>query len=205
MSQGPLLSKREGSITVVSPAHNAAHFYAGWLQSIEAQEYQNLEIILVDDGSDDGLSSQLASAKQGLRYIQQDNHGPASARNLAIRSSESDYVAFLDLDDRWSRSHLKRLASALQSDPQAGIAQGLIRKFLSESDGTLSYCSEAYRFVNLGASVLSGGKSSIGVVCSTQDCALARISISLFAVGNKAFESLRCPRFRCFIIVMTAT
>lgn len=144
-------TKREDSITVVSPAHNAAHFCAGWLASIQSQEYDNLEVVLVDDGSDDFLSSRLASASECFRYIRQDHRGPAAARNLAIRSSHGSYIAFLDLDDRWTRGHLQRMIAALQSDPEAGIAQGLIRKFLSESDGTLSYCSEPYRFVNLGA------------------------------------------------------
>lgn len=146
-------TNRDALVTVVSPAHNAAHFYAGWLKSIRAQEYEPLEIILVDDGSDDGLSSRLHSAPACLRYIRQENLGPAAARNRAIRASRGEYIAFLDLDDRWAGGHLQRLASALQDDPAAGIAQGLIRKFLSEPDGALLYCSEAYRFVNLGSSL----------------------------------------------------
>ena len=142
---------RKASITVVSPAHNAAHFYNGWLQSIEAQEYEDLEVILVDDGSEDGLLSQVSLAPDFLRCIRQDRRGPAGARNAAIRASRGDCIAFLDLDDRWARGHLDRLASALRDHPEAGIAQGLIRKFVSGPGGELSYCSEAYRFVNLGA------------------------------------------------------
>jgi glycosyltransferase involved in cell wall biosynthesis len=140
-------------ITVVAPAHNAADFYSGWLHSICAQEYQDLEVILVDDGSDDGLPSLAAQAPTFLQYIRQENRGPGAARNLAIRSSHGAFIAFLDLDDRWAKGHLQRLAAALRKDPQAGIAQGSIRKFLREPDGALSYCSEPYRFVNLGASL----------------------------------------------------
>ena len=146
-------SDRNSLITVVAPAHNAAQFYAGWLHSIAAQQHQNLEVILVDDGSNDDLPSQLAGAPGWVRYLRQEQRGPGAARNLAIRSSRGAYIAFLDLDDRWERGHLQRLYAALQEDPEAGIAQGLIRKFLREPSGELSYCSESYRFVNLGASL----------------------------------------------------
>lgn len=140
-------------IAVVSPALNAAPFYPAWLRSIEAQEYDNLEVLLVDDGSSDGLFSLTQTAPAFLRYLSQDHRGPSAARNLAIRGSQADYIAFLDLDDRWARGHLIRLASALDNDPAAGIAQGLIRKFLASSTGELYYCSHPYRFVNLGAAL----------------------------------------------------
>lgn len=145
-------------IAVVSPARDAAQFYPAWLRSIEAQEYGNLEVLLVDDGSTDraspsGLFSLTRTAPPFLRYLSQENRGPAAARNLAIRSCGAGYIAFLDLDDRWARGHLCRLAAVLDRDPEAGIAQGLIRKFLSGADGELYYCSEPYRFVNLGAAL----------------------------------------------------
>lgn len=147
------MSQANARVTVVSPAHNAAQFYAAWLESIRLQDYEPLEVILVDDGSSDELSSRLDSAPFPVRYLRQENLGPAAARNAAIRASTGEYIAFLDLDDRWARGHLQRLASALEEDASAGIAQGLIRKFLRAPDGALLYCSEPYRFVNLGASL----------------------------------------------------
>jgi len=146
-------SDLDGLITVVSPAHNAARFYARWRQSIAAQMYEHLEVILVDDGSDDSLESQLPPESGCIRYLRQEHRGPGAARNLAIRSAHGSFIAFLDLDDLWDKGHLQRLHAVLQEHPEAGIAQGLIRKFLREPDGKLSYCSDAYRFVNLGASL----------------------------------------------------
>ncbi len=145
--------QRKSRVAVVSPALNAARFYPEWLRSIEAQEYDNLEVLLVDDGSGDGLFSLAQRRPPFLRYLSQNQRGPSAARNLAIRSTTADYVAFLDLDDRWARGHLTRLAAVLDHDPGAGIAQGLIRKFLADPAGELYYCSEAYRFVNLGAAL----------------------------------------------------
>lgn len=150
--------KSKSKIAVVSPALNASEFYQSWLLSIKAQDYENLEVILVDDGSGDGespssLFSLTRTAPAFLRYLRQDNRGPAAARNVAIRGSQADYFAFLDLDDLWARGTLNRLATVLDQHPEAGIAQGLIRKFLTGPDGELYYCSDPYRFVNLGAAL----------------------------------------------------
>jgi glycosyltransferase involved in cell wall biosynthesis len=142
-------------ITVISPALNAMPFYPAWLQSIQAQQWENLEVLLIDDGSGDH-EALFAAAQSGppfVKYLRQENRGPAAARNMAIRVSCGDYLAFLDLDDRWAPGHLHRLASALDQDSAAGIAQGLIRKFLADPGGDLYYCSDPYRFVNLGSAL----------------------------------------------------
>lgn len=158
MRTQPLYAKSRSSISVISPARNAAHHYRSWLQSIEEQWYENLEVILVDDGSDDyelptGLHSLAQSAPDFLRYVRLGGCGPAAARNEAIRQSHGAYIAFLDLDDLWAKGHLDCLSSALDEHPEAGIAQGLIRKFLTASNGERFYCSDAYRWVNLGAAL----------------------------------------------------
>lgn len=146
MSDPPLIS-------VIGPAYNAAAFYAGWLQNIERQQYSNLEIMLVDDGSTDDLPQLIRTAPSYLHYLRQENRGPASARNTAIAASTGDLVAFLDLDDLWTPGHLKRLSQALIEQPGAGIAQGLIRNMGHGPDGAGYFCSRAYRFINLGSSV----------------------------------------------------
>lgn len=107
-----------------------------------------MEIILVDDGSTDDLASLAARGPALLRYLWQGHRGPAAARNAGIRGASGDLIAFLDLDDLWAPGHLRRCAQALDRIPRAGIAQGLIR---NTREGC--YCSEAYRFINLGASV----------------------------------------------------
>jgi glycosyltransferase involved in cell wall biosynthesis len=145
-------------ISVITPAHNASHFFDDWLRSILAQEYPNLEIFLVDDGSNDGdaatgLRARAASVPGLVHYVRLEGVGPAAARNHALGYARGEYIAFLDLDDRWTPGHMHRLTAALEIDADAGIAQGQIRKFLIADDGRAYFCSEPYRFVNLGAAL----------------------------------------------------
>ena len=139
-------------VSIFAPAHNAAVFFASWIESIRAQEYEDMEAILVDDGSTDDLAALAANGPAFLHYVRQENRGPAAARNAGIRIATGEYVAFLDLDDRWARGHLRCAVDALEQSHDAGIAQGLIR---NTAGGC--YCSEAYRFINLGASVFRRG------------------------------------------------
>jgi len=162
MSAPPLVS-------IVAPAHNAARFFDSWISSIEGQSVSNLEIILVDDGSSDDIAERAARRSAGIRYLRQDNQGPAAARNAGILASRADLIAFLDLDDLWAPRHLERCMHALDTNPDAGIAQGRIRNVIADSEGGLQYCSPAYRFLNLGAAVF---RRSVFATCGYFDTRL---------------------------------
>jgi glycosyltransferase involved in cell wall biosynthesis len=140
------------SMSVIAPAFNATAFYDAWLANIQAQGYPNLEVVLVDDGSTDGLWERAQNGPSFLRYLRQDNRGPAAARNAGIAASTGELIAFLDMDDLWAPGHLNRLAAALEGEPGFQMAQGLIRNFL-HVDGRAFYCSLPYRFINLGSFV----------------------------------------------------
>ena len=143
----------EPLISVIAPAHNAVSFYDSWIASIRAQNYPNLEIVIVDDGSTDGLAAIAQSGPPFLRYLRQENRGPSAARNAGIAASSGELIAFLDLDDLWEPGHLHRTVAALASATHAQIAQGLIRNFCYGEDRRGYYCSRAYRFINLGSAV----------------------------------------------------
>ena len=141
-------------VSIVAPAYNAAEFLNSWIASIEAQAYGPVEAILVDDGSSDDLAEKAARCPSWVRYLRQDNQGPAAARNTGIRAAHGKYLAFLDLDDLWAPGHLARAVRALDQEPAAGIAQGLIRNVVTDPRRGVCYCSRAYRFLNLGAAVV---------------------------------------------------
>ena len=144
------MSLSEPLISVVIPARNGALFLAPAMNSVLAQCYPNLEVLLVDDGSSDDLAERSQHYGANVRYIRQEPQGPAAARNRAIRESTGDIIAFLDIDDLWTANHLRILGGALRENPQAGIAQGLMRQFWSTADGRY-FRTGVYRMPYLGS------------------------------------------------------
>jgi glycosyltransferase involved in cell wall biosynthesis len=110
-------------ISVTIPAYNGAEFLDSSLASIAAQQFADLEILLVDDGSPAPLRPPAC-----VRYFRQAHQGASAARNYGIRESRGEFLAFLDIDDMWTPGHLSRLHAALVAHPEAGIAQGRMRQ-----------------------------------------------------------------------------
>jgi glycosyltransferase involved in cell wall biosynthesis len=142
------------SIAVVMPVKNGRRFLDETLGSIWAQRYPEIEVIVIDDGSTDGTQEFVRRA-QGLpvRLIELDGVGPAAARNVGIRASGSDLIAFLDADDLWVPGALNLLARTLEEQPGAAIAQGLIRNFRELVPGNRQFVTGPYRFMNLGSAL----------------------------------------------------
>ncbi|MGL4636646.1 MAG: glycosyltransferase family 2 protein [Beijerinckiaceae bacterium] len=101
-------------ISVVIPLYNKADSVVRTLAGALAQSFQDIEVIVVDDGSTDG-SGNLLRQFQDPRLIifHQDNAGVSAARNRAIMAARADWVAFLDADDDWDKDHLALLWRAL--------------------------------------------------------------------------------------------
>jgi hypothetical protein len=113
-------------VSVVIPVHNGARFLADAVSSILAQEYAELEIIVVDDGSTDDLQQALARLPVDVAYLHQPQQGPAAARNAGIEAARGEFIAFLDVDDLWPAGALDALVrSAVDEscDVVAGWAQ----------------------------------------------------------------------------------
>lgn len=92
----------ETKVTVVIPVYNTKAYLKDCVDSITAQTFQNLEILLVDDGSTDGSSAvcdELSNKDTRIRVIHKRNGGVASARNLGIDEAKGKYIMFADSDD----------------------------------------------------------------------------------------------------------
>lgn len=85
-------------VSVVVPAYNASSFIAECLQSVCDQDYENLELIVVDDGSSDDTAD-LSAAFEPDQLIRQTNAGACAARNAGLAAATGSYVKFLDADD----------------------------------------------------------------------------------------------------------
>ena len=85
-------------VSVVVPVYNGEAFLRETLDSVFAQDYDPIEVIVVDDGSTDG-SARIAQSYSEVRYHWQENAGPAAARNRGIEVAQGEFVAFVDSDD----------------------------------------------------------------------------------------------------------
>ena len=84
-------------VSVIVPCYNQTRFVTDAVESIVAQTYRDVEIIVVNDGSTDHTSDAVARY-QAVRVIEQDNRGLAAARNAGLHASRGDYLVFLDAD-----------------------------------------------------------------------------------------------------------
>lgn len=113
MRGGPLVS-------VIMPAFNAQAFVREALESVQAQTYGNLEILVVDDGSTDDtvrIVSTVAKTDARFRLLHQAHAGVAAARNLAISHAAGKYIAPLDADDIWHPRKLELQVRCLEQSP----------------------------------------------------------------------------------------
>lgn len=118
-------------VSVVIPTHNRAHYLFEALESVFAQSFQNLEIIVVDDGSTDGTREQLKplAAANKLRYQYQQKQGVSAARNLGVELAQGAYIAFLDSDDLFQPPKLEKQLALFESDPELGFVHSNFSKF----------------------------------------------------------------------------
>jgi glycosyltransferase involved in cell wall biosynthesis len=106
-------------------------FFIEAIESIFAQTYDNWELLLADDGStDESTAIALRYAQQNpekVRYVEHEGHqnrGMSAARNLGIRHSKGEYIAFLDADDVWLPYKLEQQVPILESHPEAAMLYG---------------------------------------------------------------------------------
>lgn len=102
--------------SVVIPVYNRAHLLLRTLQSVFCQTFQDFEIIIIDDGSDDDIAETMAAVTDPrVRFIRQSNAGASAARNAGVDSARGTFVAFLDSDDLFMPQHLQSMNNALMS------------------------------------------------------------------------------------------
>lgn len=107
-------------VSVVIPAYNNAGVLAQAVASVRSQQWSDMEIIVVDDGSTDDTPLVLeAISGPDLLVIPQANAGPAAARNAGIHEARNEWIAFLDADDEWLPGKLAAQFEAIAANPGA--------------------------------------------------------------------------------------
>jgi glycosyltransferase involved in cell wall biosynthesis len=111
-AEGPLVS-------VIVPTYNRAHTLGDALTSAFAQSYRALQMIVVDDGSDDATPDVVAPFGDRLTYLRTEHAGPGAARNEGMRHATGEFVAWLDSDDVWAPEKVALQVTVAQRYPEA--------------------------------------------------------------------------------------
>jgi len=116
-------------VSVVVPVYNGDRFLAAALDSIYAQDYRPLEVIVVDDGSVD-RTTDIAQSYQEARYIYQTNQGHGRAKNVGIAAARGKFLAFLDADDLWAPHKLRVQVDYLLAHPDTSYVTARVQNFI---------------------------------------------------------------------------
>jgi len=116
-------------VSAIIPAYNSGTALIEAVESVLAQTYPNIEIIVVDDGSSDDTEAAMKQYHDRLTYIRQPNRGSAAARNRGIENARGELLAFLDADDTWRPEKIQLQVDYLQAHPEIGILCSDAREF----------------------------------------------------------------------------
>jgi glycosyltransferase involved in cell wall biosynthesis len=108
-------------ISVVIPVYNGEAFISSAIASVLNQSAQAFEIIVVNDGSQDGTAEILAAFGDSIKLISIANAGVSNARNTGIKASSGEFIAFLDADDVWYEDKLKRQLEVFERYSEVGF------------------------------------------------------------------------------------
>jgi glycosyltransferase involved in cell wall biosynthesis len=109
------------TVSVIIPAFNMERHVLRAVESVLAQDYPSIELIVVDDGSTDGTAAVLAPMTGKLHLIRQENRGLSCARNRGILAATGELVAFLDADDFWLPGKLSAQVALFERDASVGF------------------------------------------------------------------------------------
>jgi glycosyltransferase involved in cell wall biosynthesis len=105
-------------VSVIIPTYNRCRHLSGAMDSVLSQDYPDLELLIIDDGSTDSTPELLAGYGSSIRVITQENRGASAARNAGIRTARHDLLAFLDSDDQFAPGKLALQAEAMTRAPE---------------------------------------------------------------------------------------
>ncbi len=118
-------------MSVLIGVYNGADFVGEAIDSVFAQTHRPLELIVVDDGSDDETPQVVQGYGSALTFIRQERGGMAASRNTAVREAKGTHFAFLDADDRFPPDKLARQLAVFAERPELDVVYGHVTEFLS--------------------------------------------------------------------------
>lgn len=109
------------TVSAVITTYNLAEMLPEAIESVLAQDWKDIQIIVVDDGSTDNTAEVMKKYAGVVQYISQKNAGPSAARNTGIQASGGEFLAFLDGDDLWKPNKTSRQLMEFEKDTTVGL------------------------------------------------------------------------------------
>jgi glycosyltransferase involved in cell wall biosynthesis len=119
------------SVSVIIPIYNSGKYLRDAIDSVVAQSYSPLEVVVVDDGSSDNGPELASSFGPQVRVIAIPHRGHPAARNAGVAASTGDFLAFLDADDLWTANKLELQLQAFAANPSLDLVFGHMQNFIS--------------------------------------------------------------------------
>ncbi|MCS4155851.1 glycosyltransferase involved in cell wall biosynthesis [Salinibacter ruber] len=120
--------------SILIPVYNRGNLIRETLDSVLAQEYEDYEVIVVDDGSTDETVSVLREYGDRITLLQQENKGPGAARNAGLKAATGEYTVFLDSDDRWFPWTLSCYREAIETYDRPSLLSAPVCYFASADE-----------------------------------------------------------------------
>ena len=134
--------KNQPLVSVVLATYNGQKYLHQAIDSVLNQNYRNLELIVVDDGSEDHtflIAQKYRHDDQRVRVLQQKNKGVGPARNYGVKEAKGSYIALIDDDDFWEdKNKIQKQVNFLEENPQHVLIGGAMTKIVNEA-GALKY------------------------------------------------------------------
>ncbi len=114
-------------VSVILPVYNRRHLIMRAIQSVEGQTFSDWELLIVDDGSTDGLESlilPLVLEHDKYRYLKHSNRKLSTTRNIGIHAALGEYVTFIDSDDEYKPDHLQQRLDYFAAHPHVDVVHG---------------------------------------------------------------------------------
>ena len=126
------MTERDSSlVSAIITVFNGERYLAEAIESVLGQTYAPIELIVVDDGSEDGSGGVGRRFGSAIRFAVQANGGIGAARNRGVEMARGPYLAFLDADDRFVGDKIERQMGAFAADPSLEVVFGHVREFVS--------------------------------------------------------------------------
>ncbi|HAY32675.1 MAG TPA: glycosyltransferase family 2 protein [Ignavibacteria bacterium] len=146
-------------VSVILTLYNSRKFYKRALESVFNQSFENIETVIVDDGSKDDTYAELLPdiiENQKIKYLYHSNRGQALSLNSGIAVSSGEYITFLDADDEYKPDHILRRIQYFQNNTETDLIRTGAELIGSDEDMYIPDANDSSRLIHVKDCVMLG-------------------------------------------------